>query len=187
MRTSVFLGLLLVASALAFAQQHPMDKSTNAKTVDGVKYQPLNIKTGLWEVTYTRSSNGEMPIPAEYAAHLTPDQLARMQAAMKNSGNSTHTYKSCVKKEDVDGSLLNSKDNRDCKVTILQSTSSEVEGKMSCNIEGMRGDGTMNMQALDSEHTKGTTHLTMTGNGKTFNTDATISSKWVSSDCKGEN
>jgi hypothetical protein len=187
MRSSAFLGLLLVCSALALAQQRPSDKSTQAKTVDGAAYQPLGIKTGLWEVTYTRSSNGEMPIPAEYASRLTPEQRARMQAAMKDSANSTRTYKSCVKKEDVNGSLLNSRDNRDCKVTILKSTSTELDGKMACNIEGMNGNGTMNMHVIDSEHTKGVTHMTMTGSGQTFNTDATLSSKWIGSDCKGVN
>lgn len=192
MRTRLFLGVFLVISAFAYAggptspatppQQHP-DKNAPAKTVQGAQYQPLNIKTGLWEVTYSRSGNGEVPMPAEYMSHLTPEQRAKFEAAMKE--NSTHTYKSCVKKEDVDGSLFNSRDNRDCKVTILKSTSSELDGKMSCNMEGMHGDGNMNMHVLDSEHTKGVTHMTMTGNGKTFNTDATISSKWVGSDCKG--
>jgi len=193
MRTSGFLGLLLVTSTIAFAgdpaspatpAQQPSDKATApAKKVQGANYQPLGIKTGLWEVTYSRRANGEVPIPAEYISRLTPEQRARFEAAMKE--NSTHTYKSCVKKEDVDGSLLNSKNNRDCNVTILKSTSTELDGKMACNMEGMNGNGTMNMHVIDSEHTKGVTHMTMTGNGKTFNTDATISSKWISSDCKG--
>lgn len=192
MRTS-FLALLLVTSPFAFAggptspaspQQHPNKATAPAKTVQGANYQPLNIKTGLWEVTMTRSANGEMPMPAEYMSRLTPEQRARFEAAMKE--RSTHTYTSCVKKEDVDGSLLNSRDNRDCTVTILKSTSSELDGKMSCNMEGMRGDGTMNMHVLDSGHTQGVTHMTMTGNGKTLNTDATISGKWIGSDCKGK-
>jgi hypothetical protein len=190
MRTSALLGLLLVTSVFASAggpakpPQLRSDKATAPpRTIRGANYQPLNIKTGLWEVTYTRSANGEMPMPAEYMSRLTPEQRARFEAAMKEK--STHTYKSCVKKEDVDGSLLNSKNNRDCNVTILKSSSTELDGKMSCNVEGMRGDGTMNMTVLDSEHTKGVTHMTMTGNGKTFNTDATLSSKWISSDCKG--
>ena len=193
MRTSAFLGLLLVTSTLAFAggptspatppQQRPNKTTAPPNTIQKANYQPLDIKTGLWEVTYTRSANGEMPTSAEYMSKLTPEQRARFEAAMKE--RSTHTYKSCVKKEDIDGSLLNSKNNRDCTVTILKSTSSELDGKMSCNMEGMRGDGTMNMHVLDSGHTQGVTHMTMTGNGKTLNTDATISSKWIASDCKG--
>lgn len=185
MRASIFLGLLLVSCVVVSAQQHPNNKSTQAKTVEGAKLQPLNIKTGLWEVSYTRSSNGEMPIPAEYASRLTPEQRARFEENMKKS--STRTHKSCVKPEDIDGSLLNSREDRDCKVTILKSTSTEVAGKMACEIEGMHGDGNMTMQAIDSEHTKGVTHMTLTGNGKTLNTDATITSKWIGADCKGVN
>ncbi len=189
MRTSAFLALLLLVSVLALAGGTTAPSATpgQQRSVNGAAYQPLGIKTGLWEVTYTRNSSGEMPIPAEYASRLTPEQRARMEAAMKNSANSSHTYKSCVKKEDVDGSLLNSRENRDCNVTILKSTSNELDGKMACNIEGMRGDGTMNMHVVDSEHTKGVTHMTLTGNGKTFNSDATISSKWIGADCKGVN
>jgi Protein of unknown function (DUF3617) len=192
MRTSALLSVLLVTSALAFAggpgspsqpPQQRSDKTTAPpRTVQGANYNPLNIKTGLWEVTFSRSANGELPMPAEYMSHLTPEQRARFEAAMKE--RSTHTYKSCVKKEDIDGSLLNSKNNNDCRVTILKSTSTELDGKMSCNMEGMRGDGTMKMHVLDSTHTQGVTHMTMTGNGKTFNTDATLSSKWIGSDCK---
>jgi hypothetical protein len=185
MRTSVLLGLIVATSAMAFAGGPAKPSAIPAQqgSVSGATYQALGIKTGLWEVTYSRSSSGDLPMTAGLAAHLTPEQRARYEAAMNR--DSTHTYKSCVKKEDVDGSLLNSKNNRDCKVTILKSTSSELDGKMACNMEGMDGNGTMNMHVIDSEHTKGVTHMTMTGNGKTFNTDATLTSKWISSDCKG--
>jgi hypothetical protein len=192
MRTSAFLGLLLATSTLAVAggstppaaqPQHRSDKTmAPAKTVHGANYQPLAVKTGLWEVTYSRSANGEVPMPADFASRLTPEQRARYEAAMK--AKSSHTYKSCVKKEDIDGSLL--KNDQKCDVTILKSTSTELDGKMACNMEeGMRGSGTMNVHVVDSEHTQGVTHMTMTGGGRTFNTDVTISSKWIGSDCKG--
>ena len=194
MRTSAFLSLLLVTSTLAVAggptstaasPQQRSDKTSNTapqKTLQGASYQPLGIKTGLWEVTYSRSANGDVPMPAGFASKLTPEQRARYEAAMKEK--STHTYKSCVKKEDIDGSLL--KNDQKCKVTVLKSTSSELDGKMECDMEGMRGNGTMNMHVIDSEHTQGVTHMTLNGNGRTFNSDATISSKWIGADCKGE-
>lgn len=193
MRTSAFLGLLLVTSTLALVggpaspaaqPQHHTDKTTApAKTVHGANFQPLAIKTGLWEVTYSRSANGDVPMPAGFASKLTPEQRARYEAAMKEK--SSHTYKSCVKKEDINGSLL--KNDQKCDITILKSTSTELDGKMACDMEeGMRGSGTMKMHVVDSGHTQGVTHMTMTGGGRTFNTDATISSKWIGSDCKGQ-
>ncbi len=181
MRKSAFLGLLVATtSLLAFAQQRPAEQNA--------RIQPLNIKTGLWETTYVRNTNGEMPIPAEYLSRLSPEQRARLEARMKANASprtATRTYKSCVKKEDIDGSLLNSKDQQECQITILKSTSTEVNGKMTCAMEGMRGDGTMDMQVIDSGHTKGTSHVTATGNGHTFNSDATMTSKWISTDCGG--
>ncbi|HTE88846.1 MAG TPA: hypothetical protein VK639_07845 [Terriglobales bacterium] len=47
------------------------------------KLQPLNVKTGLWETTTTRITSGEIPIPAEMLARLTPEQRAKMEARMK--------------------------------------------------------------------------------------------------------
>ncbi len=192
MRTSAFLTLLLATSTLAIAggptspaapPQQRSDKKAPANPVHGASYQPLAIKTGLWEVTYSRSANGDVPMPAGFASRLTPEQRARYEAAMKEK--SSHTYKSCVKKDDINGSLL--KNDQKCDVTILKSTSTELDGKMACNMEeGMRGSGTMNMHVVDSEHTQGVTHMTMTGGGRTFNTDATLSSKWIGSDCKGK-
>ena len=69
------------------------------------KLQPLNVKAGLWETTTTRITNGEMPIPAEFLARLTPEQRGKMEARMKaNSAEKTktNTSKSCMSKEKLE-------------------------------------------------------------------------------------
>jgi hypothetical protein len=39
------------------------------------------------------------------------------------------------------------------------------------------------VEALDPEHVKGSSHATMTGNGHTMNVDGAFTSKWLSSSC----
>ena len=48
MRTKLVVVLIITASAGLWATD---------------KYEPLNVKTGLWEVTTTVSTTGQMPIP----------------------------------------------------------------------------------------------------------------------------
>jgi len=63
--------------------------------------QPLNIKTGLWQLTMTTTVSGRPPIPPEALARMTPEQRAKFEAAMKaraSHGPRTRTYKNCVTK-----------------------------------------------------------------------------------------
>src|ERR1700676_2872864 len=51
------------------------------------KVQPLNVKTGLWQVSTTTTMSGLPDIPPEMQARLdqmTPEQRAKMEAMMKS-------------------------------------------------------------------------------------------------------
>ena len=57
------------------------------------KFQPLNVKTGLWESTSTSTTVGQMPVPADLLAKLSPEQRAKFEARMKaNSAPKTRTF-----------------------------------------------------------------------------------------------
>src|SRR5579862_2888392 len=79
---------------------------------------PLNVKTGEWEVTTSTESSGQLPIPEEMLNKLTPEQRARMEAAMKARGAGgprTSVRKNCVKKEDLDKAFGNDEEHKSCK------------------------------------------------------------------------
>jgi hypothetical protein len=63
--------------------------------------EPLNVKTGLWQVTEISTTSGLPPIPASMQARLdkmTPEQRAKLEAAMKGRvGGTPQTinYKTC--------------------------------------------------------------------------------------------
>lgn len=66
---------------------------------------------------------------------------------------------------------------------ILISTSSKAKIKMVCNIEEAKGEGTMEIEALNPEHVKGTGDLTATDDGKTLKSHSTFNAKWHGSNC----
>jgi len=175
--TFSLLFLLMGGSRAALAQQAGSPE---------VKLQPLDIKIGLWETTRTFKTVGELPIPAATLDKLTPEQRARLQERMSanSAGHSnTTTDKHCVTKAELEQRKLEVSASKECRPTVTTSTSSVAKGKLSCEIEGMRGSATFEAEALDPEHVKGSAHGSMSGGGHTLNFDGSFSSKWLGSAC----
>jgi len=169
MRTKTLLAVFFGAGTVALAAQ---------------KIEPLNVKLGLWEMTSVIKTSGELPIPAEYLSKLTPEQRAKMEAAMKaqSAGPAqTHTYKSCLTKEKSDSSLFN--DRKECTETILTSSSTKLSLKATCTFEGVTMSGHGEFEAVSTESVKGTIHMTTTGGEHTMNTDASYTGKWIGASC----
>jgi len=166
----ILLGLVLLLSAAVWAAD---------------KIQPLNVKTGLWETTRTTTTSGQMPIPPELLARLTPEQRAKMEERMKaNSAEKTRasTSKSCMTKEKLEKAPF-SDEQKNCTRTIVRSTSSEAEIKFECDMQGMKANGTLHVEALTPESAKGSAQTTMTGGGRTMNTSGSFTSKWLGPNC----
>jgi len=150
------------------------------------KAQPLNIKVGLWEISTTTTRSGQMPIPTEFLARLTPDQRARMGERMKaNSAEKTKTTtrKECMTKEKLAKDSAFGEDDQKCTRTVVSSTGSKTEVKMQCAYEGTKNDGTFVIEALNSESVKGSVQVVATGGGHTMNSSSTITGKWIGSVC----
>ena len=162
-------GLIFIATVSAWAAE---------------KIQPLNVKPGLWETTSTVTRSGEMPIPAEFLARMTPEQRAKLEARMKaNSAQNTktRTYKTCETKEKLQRTPF--ADAKECSLTIVSSTSSKAELRMSCQTEGLKSSGDMLVEALSPASIRGSGHMTATGGGRNMNMNTMLSSKWLGSSC----
>jgi hypothetical protein len=183
---------LFVASGVA--QQKTQDQKLPTKTIaqanpQGKKWQPLNVKAGLWESTRTWTTSGQMPIPEGMLDRLTPEQRARFEERMKaNSSAKTHTTddKHCVTKEDLQKPPKFT-DSADCTWTLLESSDTRAKGSAICQVEGMKMTGNGEFLAPDQDHMTATIHLTSTGGGHSMTTDATIASKWLGSSCGNVN
>jgi len=76
-----------------------------------------------------------------------------------------------------------SDEQKNCTRTIVKSTSSEAEIKFQCDMQGMKANGTVHVEALTPESAKGTAQTTMTGGGRTMNTSGSFTSKWLGANC----
>src|ERR1035441_6170576 len=67
---------------------------------------PMDIKLGLWESTITTQMSGMPALPPELLSKLTPEQRAKMEAAMGRGGASPKTTtRHCVTKETLNQAL----------------------------------------------------------------------------------
>ena len=173
------LPLTVIDASAAWAQTQKSAQST-------IKLQSLNIKPGLWESTRTIKRTGEMPIPTELLNRLTPEQRARMEERMKaNSGGhtSTETEKHCVTREDLERDRLKIAEAKECTTTVVNSTSTNLRGKIVCETAGMHATGMLELVAADPEHVSGSYHSTVDGNDHTMKVEGTWTSKWLGASC----
>ena len=147
---------------------------------------PLNVKTGEWEVTTSTESSGQLPIPQEMLDKLTPEQRARMEAAMKARGGlspQSKVRKSCLKKEDLDKPFGNDEDRKSCKQTIVNASSTKQEIHLDCEIGGGKQSGTLKFEAVDSSTVKGVMQMTASNGSRTMNVNSNFSAKWLGPVC----
>jgi len=147
---------------------------------------PLNVKPGQWETTVTIARSGQLPVPPEVLARMTPEQRAAFEERMKaNAAQApqTRVTKSCLTTEDLAKSFGANDDNKTCKRTIVTSSPSGQEFKIECTSGPMTSTGTGHVEVIDSEHISGKTKLGMTRGGQTMTVETTFSSKWLGADC----
>lgn len=178
--------LVTSTTSLVWGQGTEKDLRPPTSSQSAVRFQPLNIKAGLWESTRTIKRTGQLPIPAEMLNRLTPEQRARMEERM-NANSAAHssgaTEKHCITKEDLEKDRLKLAETNECTTTVLKSTATNVKAKFVCEQEGMQATGLLELVAADSEHVNGTYHSTANGEGHTMNVEGTWSSKWLGSSC----
>jgi Protein of unknown function (DUF3617) len=170
MRTSILCGLIVMLSSVVWA-------------ADDI--QPLDVKLGLWESTWTNQVSGMPPMPADALANLTPEQRAKVEDAMKARGNgmpTVRTRKQCMTKEKLEKDTA-FEDQKSCTHTVTSSTSHKLEVKLECAEQGMKSSGTFRVEAIDSENVKGAMQMVASGGDHTMNINANFTSKWLSADC----
>jgi len=151
----------------------------------------LNLKEGLWETTHTMNMGGMPPIPADVLAKMTPEQQARMTAMMGERGMgkpSTSTEKSCITKEKLEKSTLFDDKRKDCTHTVVSSSATHYEVKFKCEHDKMNSEGTMVVDAINSESAKGSVHVasvaaTATSGGHPMNVDFSFTTRYLGPAC----
>ena len=146
----------------------------------------LNLATGLWELTYTTGMSG-IVMPQSAMDKMTPEQKARMAAAMKQreaTGPRTHTVKSCITAKDLkDGTFTaqEDEDDKSCKNKIVTQTPAKQEMSVVCTGEEGR-TGRIQIEAVDNKHMKGAIDMVTGGGGKV---NMQLTGKWLATSCAG--
>ena len=156
-----------------------------ATGVQAAEYTKPNIKAGLWEVSVTPKMSGEMPIPAEQLAKMTPQQRAALEAAVKGAGGKTHTYKECMTPEKIAKGFEMDRgaDEKSCKRNIISSTASELTLHDECDDAKRKSSTDVHFEIKSGTQMNGKVHVVVTESGKSMTVDSTLQGKWLGASC----
>lgn len=149
----------------------------------------LNIKLGLWETHTEAKLSGDMAamIPEDQLAKMTPEQRARMQAAMQQSMaaiQKPHYAKQCMTAEKVaKGFDMGDEKSGNCKNTITTNTGSQYEAHVMCSGNYGQHAMTVHINADSPTHIIGTVKGDESQGSKGMSYSGTFEGKWLSSDC----
>jgi hypothetical protein len=136
-----------------------------------VQFQPLNVKTGLWQMTQTMTWN------------TLPPPLAALLRSMPQS----RTYQSCVTAQDLNTNPWANGSGDDCTWTVLNSTASDMEVQgTGCQLGsdyGMTAQIHGQIHIVDPQDGTGLMTITLSGNGQSATGQASYTGKWIGSSC----
>src|SRR3954447_6932119 len=128
----------------------------------GSSFQPLNVKTGLWQVTEVSTIAGAPPITPDIQAALdkmTPERRARAEAMMKSRfGGTPHTtqYQKCITAKDLNSNPFVNGPGEKCTWTTVNSTASDMEARgTACEAgkeQGMETDVDIKLHVVDPQN-----------------------------------
>jgi Spy/CpxP family protein refolding chaperone len=146
----------------------------------------LNVKLGLWEVHTVPQMSGDYSGMAEdQLANLTPEQRARMQAAVQAAMagmNKPRLTQECMTAERIQRGF-GERDSANCKTTVMTNSGSEFESRQICTDTQGTSDSLVHVSAKGPDHVIGTVKTALSRGGRSMNLNATMEGKWLSSDC----
>ena len=179
MRLGTALGVSLVVS---LALPAATDKSQLSNV-------PLNVKIGLWQMTYTTERNGVAvvhSIAPELLAKMTPEMRARTEARLKAraaaQGAQIETKQYCLTQDRLSKAIFNSEESQACQRTIVSSTAKMQQFHDECVESGIKRTADGRVEALDFDTLKGLVKMKTEGNNP-LTTNVEIAGKWVGNDC----
>ena len=146
--------------------------------------QPLNLKLGLWQMTYTSDRSGVVSIPPELLARLTPEQRARTEARLKAraaQGPHIDIKRFCLTQEKLDKAIFEENGNKSCQRTIVASSSKMLQYRQECAAADAKRTIEGRMEALDPETVRGSLKANLAGGNTPSATD--LLGKWIGADC----
>jgi hypothetical protein len=160
--------------------------------------QELNMKLGLWEITSTQETKGDpMSMMSgaakaqmeEAKAHLSPEQIARMEAMIRQrfGPSKTTIEKRCLTKENfhqtvayLSGQNSAERDKSTCKITPVRSTATVMESREVCPTTNAANSGTTLLFEAPNPETLTVRVESLAGG---LEVKVKSSGKWLGPDC----
>ena len=148
----------------------------------------LNVKPGLWEMTTSSLMEGEMPIPDEALAKMTPEQRSKMEAmlsAMKSRAKAPHVFRECLTEKQIrEGLQMRDRDDPACHRTVTSTSGTRLEVREECSGAHARSV-TAKFEASDPGTLHGHVVAEITHGMHTMTVTSEIAGKRLGSDCGG--
>ncbi|MGH9482661.1 MAG: DUF3617 domain-containing protein [Terriglobales bacterium] len=153
-----------------------------AALLAGQSFTPLNVQTGVWQVNQQVTLTGDLPVPPELAANMTP--AMRAQIAAEFLGPNNITYKTCVTPAKLaqDPFPPKSSPHASCTETVVSSTSTDLTVQIACAGD-VTGGGQVNLHASDTHHVTANGNGTVTAEGKTLHDQVSVTAQWIGPTC----
>ena len=144
-----------------------------------------NIKPGLWEVTTNPHISGEMPIPEDQLAKMTPEQRARLEAAVKAHQSKQRVYKECMTPEKIARGfdIDRNGDDSSCKRNVVSSSANELTLHDECSKPDRKTSMDVHFEVKGGTQMSGKINVVMTSAGKTMTVNSTVQGKWLGANC----
>jgi Protein of unknown function (DUF3617) len=143
----------------------------------------LQMKTGLWEVATTPTTDSELPLPAELLEKLTPEQRARLEERVKaRSADQTTVRKRCVTSEQSRTGVP-FLPYRSCTRTSINSVGGRIVLGFECADQRLKRKGTLRIQVLKTMSVRGEWNLRLGGQDRAPDLSYTFTANWRSSHC----
>jgi len=149
-----------------------------------VAAEPLDLRPGLWEVTYTITAPRE--VPTAVLESLPPEQRAAMQQAWKQRAGETRTETetSCLTAGDVAGGFALQRDSGgDCEQTVTEETSTHWQGSRRCAQDGVIRIVAIDMVAESPTRVSGTVASNVEGDSAAQAINVAYRGRWQNKDC----
>jgi hypothetical protein len=151
-------------------------------TTVSARADPLDLRLGSWEVTFTTIVSGSL-VPEAQLQQMPPAQRERVEAMLKKQradGPKTRTTRTCLTRDDLDRAFQKGDEDeeKDCRRTTRVATKSRQEIAMVCTGEHPRKTE-WRMEATSRESAKGEGKVTSESGSVTMS----FAARWVASAC----
>ena len=174
-------GRLMVSAQWKIAALAAMSFAATLISYAGDVSVKLNVKLGLWEVSTSGKTGGE--IPEQMLAQIPPERRAQMIAAIKAGANRTHTYRQCMTADKLNKGFDVQPGRDGCQRTVVSNTSTDMTVREQCS----GPEGAQNIEAHfhadSSESVTGTISVSMSRGGQMMTFDNNMQGKWLGASC----